>query len=244
MNSSTNCIDIILDYREKDLIKLLPHCIVKNLDLGDIHFIHSNTNTIECIIERKTMHDLESSITDGRAKEQKLRLLHFCKENNIKLIYLIEGDIYERSKSMLMSSIINKIVRDNIFVLRSKNLSESSEFILKLQSKFSLFNIESNKNKNNEITEYTSVIKPKKSDNLNPRNVYIMQLMCIPKISNTIAIAIVNKYPTIQELFNNIDNISEIEYELKTRDKNENLKKRKIGKVVQQNIVYFFNHSK
>lgn len=251
-------ISILLDTREKDLINSFNlqnlEFKVKCLDIGDIHFIDSDSGKVQCIVERKTMTDLSNSIKDGRSREQKIRLLEYCKEHSVKLIYLIEGgfNIHGLPKSTLMSAIVNKIIRDNIFIIRSKGITESVEFILKLQKKITEHgNGISNSNGNSNCTsndlsnstnsdstkiDYISTIKPKKKDNLDQRNVFKLQLMCIPKISSVLATAIVDKYSSITDLLENIENVNEIEYNLKTRDSSGNFKKRKVGNAVQSSI--------
>lgn len=133
-----------LDYRESHLIDILktkselkPIMEVKNLDIGDI--IISN-GSHKLIIERKTVNDLVSSIKDGRYREQKMRLLSYQKKNiNSRIIYLIEG--YELSarlkneQSALHGSLISMSLRDNIPIFRTKDVSNSVVFILRLYSR-------------------------------------------------------------------------------------------------------------
>ena len=74
---------MIIDNREKDLIKLLIEKKIEiecqNLELGDIVFTNNesklNGNEELIMIERKTVDDLMASIKDGRHREQKIRLL-------------------------------------------------------------------------------------------------------------------------------------------------------------------------
>ena len=103
--------DLIIDNREKSLIKLLNEnnekYILFNLDIGDIQY--KMNDELIYIIERKTVDDLGASINDGRYKEQKVRLLSNNKNN---IYYIIEGDINEcktLSKKSILGSIINMI---------------------------------------------------------------------------------------------------------------------------------------
>jgi len=66
-----NVVEIVIDNREASLIELIKTAKVKQLHLGDIQFMYHGN--VVCIIERKTMSDLLSSIKDGRAREQKAR---------------------------------------------------------------------------------------------------------------------------------------------------------------------------
>jgi len=135
-----------------------------------------------------------------------------------------------------MSSIVNKMIRDNIQVIRSKNVKESSEFILKFQDKLLEFiestTLTSSMTSSSTTINYVSTLKPRKKDNLNPKTVFMTQLMCIPLISHSIAEAIVSKCPNINNLIQNYQTLDIIEFELKTKDKDGNYKKRKVGKAV------------
>ena len=103
--------EITIDYRENKLIELIENIHknsfnkeaskitlkVSNLQLGDITIkMNTNKNDIkdnpDLIIERKSISDLLSSITDGRYKEQSYRLQN-CSIHNHNIIYLIEGNI-------------------------------------------------------------------------------------------------------------------------------------------------------
>ncbi len=61
----------------------------KSLDLGDI-IVKDDDDNDKLIIERKTISDLISSISDGRYNEQSFRLNGIEHENH-NIIYLIEG---------------------------------------------------------------------------------------------------------------------------------------------------------
>lgn len=103
--------EINIDYRENKLIKLLENIHqnsnskesskislhVSNLQLGDVTLNMNSKNTDikdhpDIIIERKSISDLLSSITDGRYKEQSYRLQNSSLHNH-NIIYLIEGNI-------------------------------------------------------------------------------------------------------------------------------------------------------
>lgn len=140
--------DLICDYREKSIIKILnsrvSNCVnynginIKshNLDIGD--FVIGNT-----IIERKTHQDLASSILDGRYKEQCNRLQLFQQDKtNVKIIYFIEGnlDLYFEShninKDKLISAMLSILYEKNFSVILTKHMNETCDFLLKLAMKF------------------------------------------------------------------------------------------------------------
>ena len=160
--------ELIIDNREKYLIKLLHenNIIFKllNLDIGDIQY--KDNNELIYIIERKTVDDLGASITDGRYKEQKSRLLSNNKNN---IYYIIEGDINEcktLSKKSILGSVINMIFRDNIKIIYSKNIKQTLDIILQIKRKY-----ENGKFIKNEDTsqEYLSSIKLNKKQNMDKK---------------------------------------------------------------------------
>jgi ERCC4-type nuclease len=103
----------------------------ENLLLGDIHITYEN---ITHIFERKTLQDLQASILDGRYKEQKARLLSTTPQKYIT--YIIEGDnilspnSYSKNKSMIQSAYLHTLFRDNIRILYTKNIEETTTLIL------------------------------------------------------------------------------------------------------------------
>ena len=95
---------LVLDSRERELIALMPTCpsaqlpvstssitvaqlpvstssiTVAQLPVGDIWIGSPETNEYAVVVERKAVADLESSLSDGRYREQRTRLLAFCAE--------------------------------------------------------------------------------------------------------------------------------------------------------------------
>ena len=194
-----NIIDRDLD-KYKDNITITK----KQLELGDIII---EFNDILMIFERKTMNDLLSSITDGRYKEQKSRLLN----NYTNINYLIEGsDIISSNninKQQLLTSIyFHSIYRDNIKIFLNKNLNDTITFLLLLSTKIidNPDNFKLSHNSNNYID--TCKIKSKKIDNIDKETCYLLQLAQIPGISKEIAKNIKDKYPSMSSLLNTLTN--------------------------------------
>jgi ERCC4-type nuclease len=148
-----------VDYREHKLIELLKiannsrldkiDLTTPNLDVGDIIInYHHITKTKEkthykMIIERKTVSDLMSSIKDGRYKEQKMRISSCQSEDNTKGVkcqsfYLIEGNVNtikfrkKQNSKGIYGSWISMMFRDNIKMIRTWDLEETSVFIMRL----------------------------------------------------------------------------------------------------------------
>jgi crossover junction endonuclease MUS81 len=139
---------IIIDTREAKLIDLFTtnniEITVSNLAIGDVILKHSlEAETFEVIIERKCVQDMVASIKDGRYKEQKIRLLaevnNASKERHIRISYLIEGTPAELrappDKTMLSGSIISSIFRDGIPTLRTYNLQETYDLLVRFHGR-------------------------------------------------------------------------------------------------------------
>lgn len=187
-------IKLIIDSREKNLynnIKERDLDIYKNninieylsLELGDIKIIIYDNDEIirELVFERKTLNDLNSSLYDGRYKEQKNRLLSNIAINN--LTYIIEGDTISKSinrNSKNISSVyIHTLYRDDIRIIFTDNLFETTNFILTLCSK--IIDKPENFYNSNKNTDYLNCIKikSKKIENITPDNCFILQLIIL-----------------------------------------------------------------
>lgn len=240
---------LIIDCRESKLIesckKILDKynyitLITKNLDLGDI-IIQDDDENDKIIIERKTISDLLSSITDGRYNEQSFRLNGIEHENH-NIIYLIEGTTKNLTtqKQMVYSSIFSINYYKGFSVYRSENVDESAYIILNM-----IYKLNKEKEKisyypiNKEIVEkeYVSVIKKKKNNNITKDNFMCIVLCQIPGINEITASVIAKEYKDISNLIkcikendNCLDNLSYL------TTKNQN---RKISKTCILNIKEF-----
>lgn len=229
--------DIILeiDYREKFIIKHIEEekpCInykITNLPIGD--FIIRDIDTIHYIIERKTIIDLASSITDGRFREQKQRLLESIGVPE-KIIYIIEGDKNQKkfgniSKSIIDSSILNIIFKHKYRVINTLNDIDTFDTLLLLYKKIEL------KEFDKMIDSCTKLIK--KSNSIND-NILLHMLSVIPGVSINIAKKISDIYISLPNLINTYEklhNISDREKLLSTIMIND---KRKLGIALSKKI--------
>jgi ERCC4-type nuclease len=200
----TNIMERDLDiYKDKIEIKS------ENLMLGDIHITYKD---LTHIFERKTLQDLQSSIKDGRYKEQKARLLSNTSQKFIT--YIIEGDnilsssTYESYKPMIQGAYLHTLFRDNIRILYTKNIVETATLILLISTKIL------DRPEKFMYEEYTGdkcytdfvKLKKKKMDNIDTKSCFIMQLSQIPMISNVIAKNICAKYSSMRALIRSLDN--------------------------------------
>lgn len=225
-----------IDYREKSIIKHFEdykpsiNYTITNLPIGD--FVIKENEMIHFIIERKTILDLVASITDGRFREQKQRLLDSVMSPD-KIVYILEGDKNKKkfgnmSKSIIDSSILNLIFKHKYKVIHTCNDVDTFDTLVSLYKK-----IESKElDKPIEISSNKLV---KKSDSIN-NNILTYMLSVIPGISINIAKKITNVYPTLPDLinaYNNLHDINEKEVLLSVIQLND---KRKLGVALSKKI--------
>lgn len=226
--------------RDLDNYKDKIQIISENLLLGDIHITYKN---IMHIFERKTLQDLQASILDGRYKEQKARLLSNVSQKYIT--YIIEGDnilsssTYDKHKSMIQSAYLHTLFRDNIRILYTKNIMETTTLILLITTKIL------DKPDKFLYEEYTAdkcytdfiKLKKKKIDNIDAKSCFIMQLSQIPMISNVIAKNIYSKYSSMGNLVKLLDVFETSELKIKELCKIDGVGKEKASLIVK----YIFN---
>ena len=227
-------ISLIIDSRETQLLKEIKErdldiyktkieVIQKQLEIGDIHIHFTfNDNNYLFIYERKTVQDLISSIKDGRYKEQKARLLAFKnQETNTNINYIIEGDNiissnYNNHQKQLTSIYYHSLYRDNINVIFTRNVNETTSFLLMMTTK-----IIDNPSKFIPILkttdEYIDVckIKTEKCKNINKDTCFLLQLSQIPGISKELAKLIKDKYETLNILITKINEMETEELKIK-----------------------------
>lgn len=246
-------IDLIIDDREKALIEELRkicELTVRRLDLGDIIF--EKDKEVVMIIERKTVSDLKASICDGRAREQKARLLG-CGTDICKIMYLIEGNLDKPLTqkisglpvSTLLGSLINTQLRDNIKVYKTHSIFESAQFLCKLKQKltkdYSKFFKSAEKM---TASKYSASLKKCKKANMTPEVWFLQQLSLIPQVTEKIAEKIIENYNSVVTIINEYARtpehlkaklLSDLTYQLSTG------KMRRIGDKVSNRIYKFFS---
>ena len=132
---------MILDSREHGLKTLLPESLSATLPVGDIWIGLSLSDSVEkngLIIERKSIADLESSILDGRYREQRSRCMAFATEKSASLAYIIEGAMQggRMPTSALLKHITRLCIRYHIPVLRTGSLQETADLCKLLEEQW------------------------------------------------------------------------------------------------------------
>ena len=91
-------------------------------------------NKILAVIERKTLNDYASSIKDNR-HDNRFKMLNLRESTGCKVYYLVEGPLHPKystvyqgiTYSKILSSIRKLEIRDDIHVIRSKNMTDTAE---------------------------------------------------------------------------------------------------------------------
>ena len=250
---------IIIDEREASLYDkciavlqtsdLIAISVTKQvLPLGDILF-KTNEDELICIIERKSLNDLISSIKDGRYEEQSHRLSHNGECSLHQVIYLIEGMMSvlrtPQEKKLVYSCIASLNCFKGFSVLRSNSIQETAEMLVWMADK-----IDRNAGKIpiagtiaavSTDQNYCTVVKKTKKDNITPENIGEILLCQIPGISSTTAIAIMKNFTSFAHL---MDEIKTNPNCLDNLTCESNGKTRKISKKCLESIfVYLGNKS-
>lgn len=257
---------IIVDIREHDLMDNFTEILKTNssnvftieretLHIGDVILTSCSPDVEEfCIIERKSLSDLLSSIKDGRYEEQSHRLSYATTCPNHRIIYIIEGNMNTlRNPSeykMVCSAITSLNMYKGFSVLRTSSVNETAllifymmEKIIKNETKKQPF-YTINNTINNQCGEppanYCNVVKKVKKDNITPDNIGEIILSQIPGVSSIIAIAIMRNFKSFYNLIESIQNDPTC---LDNLTITTNEKTRKISKKVLEDIKKYLLHN-
>lgn len=189
-------VTLYLDCREQKLASLINDTYVScQLEIGDVQI--KVNDQIFILIERKTLADLAASIKDNRYKEQKQRILNTTNPD-VKIIYVLEGTysfspdmVYAGLSNGTMSgSIINSMLRDNIFIVQTRSVADSADFITGIFQRVKKDPAKYMNTARQIGYNPTSSVSVKKKENINKHECMLLQLCCIPGISNKKAQAI------------------------------------------------------
>jgi crossover junction endonuclease MUS81 len=234
MNSS---IILEIDYREKAIIKHFEdykpdiQYKITNLVIGDFLLRDNDNDSIYYIIERKTIMDLAASITDGRFREQKQRLLDSIGVPD-KIVYILEGNKNQKkfgsiSKSVIESSILNLVFKHKYKVINTSNDITTYEILINLYKKVHM--------KEFDKLPDTNIKMIKKGDTIT-NNILLHMLSVIPGVSMNIAKKITTVYTTLPELIKEYEKLKECK-EKETLLSNIQINdKRKLGVALSKKI--------
>lgn len=262
---------IIVDDREHDLMNSFTELsktdnsntfqiIKQTLHIGDVILTPGSLDGDEfCIIERKSLSDLLSSIKDGRYEEQSYRLSYATTCPNHRIIYIIEGNMNTlRNQSeykMVCSAITSLNMYKGFSVLRTLNVTETARLIFYMMEKiiknetkkqpfYVGFSDPSGNAINNQSGEppanYCNLVKKVKKDNITPDNIGEIILSQIPGVSSITAIAIMSKF---KSFYNLIESLQKDQTCLENLTIVKNEKSRKISKKILEDIKTYLLHN-
>lgn len=259
---------IVVDDREHDLMNEFigiqqnasssnTFSIIKQtLHIGDVILTPCSPDDGEfCIIERKTLNDLLSSIKDGRYEEQSHRLSYATQCPNHRIIYIIEGNINTlRNPSeykMVCSAITSLNMYKGFSVLRTLNVRETARLIIHMMDKI-MKNVQKGvvfydrfsdisgnsilKSDDTQPSNYCKLVKKVKKDNITPSNIGEIILSQIPGVSSVTAIAIMSNFTSF---YNLIESLQKDPSCLENLTITKNDKTRRISKKVLEDIKRF-----
>jgi crossover junction endonuclease MUS81 len=234
---------LYIDNRERQLIDALeteknePFFEVSSLHLGDaqVTLQHTSENddsqTIEVIMERKTLADLCASIKDGRYREQKKRMLENIDRDRTVVVYILENftsyDTCLRdaalanglNESTLQSCVYNLMFRDRIFVMFTKDVRDTAAYIRSVWTRkkaldcrmtisphvsdeaYSSSRAESGRGSTIEDALLSSCVHAKRNKNITYHTCFLMQLCQIPGVSSKTARQISYTWSSMADLY-------------------------------------------
>ena len=216
--------------------------IQKNLTIGDYVFYDEVNDQPLLIIERKSLSDLESSIKDGRYKEQSFRL-NEASTHNHNIIYLLEGAIINYKEVGFRSTLYSTLFSLNYYkgfsVINTLNQSETATMLVAFASKINrenkpgFYSIKETANSVNTVNTvnsddaYIETIKTSKKAHINRENIFQLMLMQIPGISSVSALALANEFKNMETLLQSL------------KDENTNFENIKLasGRKLNKNIL-------
>jgi ERCC4-type nuclease len=238
---------LYIDCRERHLIELFEadvcDCTIKSLDIGDI-LITDENEKVYCIIERKSIKDLNASLKDGRYKEQKNRLINNFNKKHI--LYILEDYVSFESldDKKLESAVIHSLFRDEIKFVFSRNLTDTYHIVnsifdrvVKNPHYFEVSTESAGDVAQIEQKPYFNMTTIKKSSNDDVRSIQKHMFCQIPGISEQTATSLCDHYGGLYKMIVSFQDKTEdvISRELNTLKCNN----RKISKRVVDNIIKY-----
>ncbi|KAF3647016.1 Crossover junction endonuclease MUS81 [Capsicum annuum] len=183
-----------------------PVSQVRRLPVGDAIWIARNKfigteYVLDFIVERKNVEDLQSSIRDNRYRDQKLRLLRCGLK---KLIYVIEGDpnACAATESIKTACFTTEIL-EGFDVQRTSGLGETLRKYGYLTQAINQYHrcMDSELPNSRLCPRFKEFIrKCEDLDKMTVSDVFAVQLMQVPQVTEEAAIAVLDVYPTLSSL--------------------------------------------
>lgn len=168
------------------------------LDLGDVELRQTTADDApRLLIERKTWSDWCASISDGRYKEQKRRVLAASDHvSTVQFVYLLEheeikpwqGSSRGRPNKPLLCAEIKTQLRDGIHILKSRGTQDSGQIIAYIYSQF--VKGELNTKPQKAQAPMSGVYKRKAACLETPSSQFVQMFSTVPGMSETKACAL------------------------------------------------------
>ncbi|XP_037409999.1 crossover junction endonuclease MUS81-like [Triticum dicoccoides] len=180
---------------------------IKHLLVGDALWIarHKELDTeyvLDFIVERKNVDDLLGSIKDNRYKDQKLRLK---KCGLRKLIYLVEGDVntVDGSESVKTACFTTEVL-EGFDVQRTTGYADTEKkyghFTRSIIGYYSR-NFSAGADSSRVCLTYDEFVKRCSNlEKVTMSDIFALQLMQVPQVTEEAALAVTSLYPTLPSL--------------------------------------------
>ena len=187
---------LVIDSRERGLIQHLAtkratyH--VASLPVGDVLCTYGDESACSWVMERKRADDLACSIKDGRWREQTSRLF----ASGRRVLFVIEGDLrfLDGMYASMMGAMINSNLKGNARAFRTWDVEETAHLVLRLVQKMQ---------KCPAPAVLAAGLRPpqsKRQRESEAESVFIRQLMCVPSVSERIAVTLVKHFGDVETL--------------------------------------------
>ncbi|CAI9102862.1 OLC1v1001216C2 [Oldenlandia corymbosa var. corymbosa] len=179
---------------------------VRRLPVGDAIWVARHKSkgaeyVLDFVVERKRVDDLRSSIRDNRYKDQKLRLLSCGLK---KLIYIVEGDpnFSEAAESIKTACFTTEIL-EGFDVQRTSGLGDTLKKYGYLTKAIYQYykSLDFEHQSSRVCPPYSAFIRRCEDlDKMTISNLFAIQLMQVPQVTEEIAVAVLEIYPTLISL--------------------------------------------
>ncbi|KAL6555536.1 Crossover junction endonuclease mus81 [Orobanche hederae] len=179
---------------------------VRRLPVGDgIWLAHhkylGSEYVLDFIVERKNVDDLRHSIKDNRYRDQKMRLVRCGLK---KMIYLVEGDPNSsEAAERIKTACFTTEILEGFDVQRTSGLADTLRKYGYLTQSIAQYyrSLDPDKKCNGVCPPFEEFIRTcEELDKMTVSDVFAVQLMQVPQVTEEIALAVLDMYPTLLSL--------------------------------------------
>ncbi|XP_038892705.1 crossover junction endonuclease MUS81 isoform X2 [Benincasa hispida] len=181
---------------------------IRRLPVGDGIWIArhkhlDNEYVLDFIVERKNIDDLRCSIRDNRYRDQKLKLLRCGLK---RMIYLVEGDpnSSEAAESIKTACFTTEIL-EGFDVQRTSGLSDTLKkygYLTRAITQYYILQASDERLSHSDVCPRLNefIKKCQELDKMTVSDVFALQLMQVPQVTEEVAVAVLELYPTLLSL--------------------------------------------